>query len=573
VRGIIFKFIEQGNTMQDILSFAQTKSSPLSLSSSSMSSDATIATKNEDGTFTNNFFSMVLEKVTQENNTDALEEIVQELPQNMIILNENTAELLSTDQGEAKSIDEHLMEDLLSVVNALQQNSQTTTFPTLKSSSNLEKILSSETARQDFANVKSVSDLLDLSKKYNLGLEKLSISQESVENLQTKFPTLAQNNFFDDLTTALNDAQATTTQTAQTPQVTASTQINLMSLMKQQEPKEQTTQNGSILSELFAKTLPSEPQTAQQPTQTSVQQAPTDTLSQEIVEDALVEQPHVNEKQQNDASKMIQTLTEDAATTQQPLEAVIQKVVQAKPSTKKAEPTQQNAMIGEEETATQTIKIASVKTEPAKTSSDDTFENIVKPLKAELSTDETNIAAEEEIQKTQVTASKDESTNETTPDTQEITDIKTDLNAKVATKQETTANKTLSTKETLSQFAGDLKEQIETYKPPIMKVELSLSPKSLGDVDVTLLTRGNNLHVNISSNTTTMNLFTQNQDEVKSALVNMGFTNLEMNFSDQRHNESQQNNQNRGANDYQENFADENQEETTLLEIVIPQYV
>ena len=103
-----------------------------------------------------------------------------------------------------------------------------------------------------------------------------------------------------------------------------------------------------------------------------------------------------------------------------------------------------------------------------------------------------------------------------------------------------------------------------------MKVELSLSPKNLGEVDVTLLTRGNNLHVNISSNTSTMSLFTQNQNDVKNALINMGFSNLEMNFSDQNNKEQpQQNNQKQNNG----NFEEFNEEETALLEIVIPQYV
>ena len=134
-------------------------------------------------------------KLTQEENPQTLEELPIDTTTSTVTENLLTAG--STD--EAKPIDEHLLEDLLSIVNALQQDSQTTNFPTLKASSNLEKILNSETARQDFANVKNVSDLLEVSKKYDLGLEKLSISKESVESLQTKFPKLTQNNFFDEI--------------------------------------------------------------------------------------------------------------------------------------------------------------------------------------------------------------------------------------------------------------------------------------------------------------------------------------------------------------------------------------
>lgn len=110
-----------------------------------------------------------------------------------------------------------------------KQNAQTTVFPSLNPSSTLEKMLTSETVRQDFANVKSVNDLVDLSKKYNLGLEKLSISQENVDTLKTTFPTLSQNNFFDDLQTAL-DATKSSLQS----DVSQPTTTNVISLLDKQ---------------------------------------------------------------------------------------------------------------------------------------------------------------------------------------------------------------------------------------------------------------------------------------------------------------------------------------------------
>ena len=107
-----------------------------------------------------------------------------------------------------------------------------------------------------------------------------------------------------------------------------------------------------------------------------------------------------------------------------------------------------------------------------------------------------------------------------------------------------------------------------------MKVKMALNPKNLGEVEVTLVNRGNNLHVNITSNTQTMNTFLQNQSEFKSSLVNMGFTNLEMNFSDQKQNGNEQQHKN-GRNQNNENFQDveEFSEENTSLEIIIPEYV
>ena len=183
------------------------------------------------------------------------------------------------------------------------------------------------------------------------------------------------------------------------------------------------------------------------------------------------------------------------------------------------------------------------------------------------------MALEEEVARSQKTTTiSDESSTATLDETQPILSDKSDI--KTAFKQEVNT-KSASLKESLNQFASDLQEKIETYKPPIMKVELALSPKNLGEVDVTLLTRGNNLHVNISSNATTMSLFTQNQAEVKSALINMGFTNLEMNFSDQRNSEQsgQNQKQNNRSGDFNGYTTENSEEETTLLEIVIPQYV
>ncbi len=103
-----------------------------------------------------------------------------------------------------------------------------------------------------------------------------------------------------------------------------------------------------------------------------------------------------------------------------------------------------------------------------------------------------------------------------------------------------------------------------------MKLKMNLKPQNLGEVEVTLINRGNNLIVNINSNTNTMTLFTQNQAEFKNSLVNMGFTNLSMNFGEKGQ-ERHEHRQNRRSS---ENFSDEMQnEEITNIELVIPRYV
>lgn len=120
-------------------------------------------------------------------------------------------------------------------------------------------------------------------------------------------------------------------------------------------------------------------------------------------------------------------------------------------------------------------------------------------------------------------------------------------------------------RQTFSSFAQNLKEQVENYKPPMMKIQMALNPKNLGEVDVTLINRGNNLHINFTSSPQTLNLFIQNQAEFKNSLVNMGFTNLEMNFS-------QNGEKNRQEFANSENYEAYDEEEENLIEIVLPNY-
>lgn len=127
-------------------------------------------------------------------------------------------------------------------------------------------------------------------------------------------------------------------------------------------------------------------------------------------------------------------------------------------------------------------------------------------------------------------------------------------------------------KETLQYFSQDLKEAVEQYKAPITKISITLNPSNLGEVEVTLVQRGNNLHINFNSNTNAMNLFIQNQAEFKNSLVNMGFTGLEMNFSDQGKKDQ---NQNQGKNRSGYGFKDAldgQNEEKINLELVLAKY-
>ncbi|WP_079755168.1 flagellar hook-length control protein FliK [Campylobacter coli] len=150
-----------------------------------------------------------------------------------------------------------------------------------------------------------------------------------------------------------------------------------------------------------------------------------------------------------------------------------------------------------------------------------------------------------------------------------------DLNSLVKDLNKISQNNTknITPKETLQHFSQDLKAAMEQYKAPITKLSITLNPHNLGEVEVTLVQRGNNLHINFNSNTNAMNLFIQNQAEFKNSLVNMGFTGLEMNFSNQGKREQNQNQgKNRSGYGFKDALDGKNESEKVNLELVLAKY-
>lgn len=150
-----------------------------------------------------------------------------------------------------------------------------------------------------------------------------------------------------------------------------------------------------------------------------------------------------------------------------------------------------------------------------------------------------------------------------------------ELNSLVKDLNKVTQNnaRNITSKETLQYFSQDLKEAVDKYKAPITKLSINLNPNNLGEVEVTLIQRGNKLHINFNSNTNAMNLFIQNQAEFKNSLVNMGFTGLEMNFSDQGKREQNQNQgKNRSGYGFKDALDGKNESEKVNLELVLAKY-
>ena len=159
-----------------------------------------------------------------------------------------------------------------------------------------------------------------------------------------------------------------------------------------------------------------------------------------------------------------------------------------------------------------------------------------------------------------------------------VESIKESPSEKSSTTMEIKTETTIKTKEhnevkkSLNTFATEFKEKVQSYKSPLMKIKMQLSPQNLGDVDVTLVNRGSTLQVNITSNNNSMAIFMQNQAEFKNSLVNMGFSDLQMNFSENGSKSQQQQNKKDEKNDNSyENIN--NEEESDSVEIILPNYV
>ncbi|MGX3011281.1 flagellar hook-length control protein FliK [Helicobacter sp. 23-1044] len=118
-----------------------------------------------------------------------------------------------------------------------------------------------------------------------------------------------------------------------------------------------------------------------------------------------------------------------------------------------------------------------------------------------------------------------DSPKDSAKNTQEISIIS---NAESTSKIE---HKIFDAKEVMKNFANNLKQEIQNYKPPISKITIELQPANLGSVEVSIISQGKNIQIQLHSNQQTLNLFIQNQSDLRSALAQIGYENVAMSFS------------------------------------------
>jgi len=360
---------------------------------------------------------------------------------------------------------------LLQVLEILNGNEKVSKFPNF--SDKIANFLSVPENVEELSNVKSVSDLIDLAKKFDLGLENIEISNEDVPKLNEMFKNLGKKEFF------------TPIKTEEKPFYLKELKNEVEQTIIKNEPKE-VVKLDTLLKEVVANPT--------NETKNLVKEEPKKLDSEVKLDDEIVD---VEPEEQPKEPKVKVNLHEQKAQKAPTLESLL---FPEREQMSEAEPTE---------------------------------ETFASDNKSELN--------------------------------QMVKDIASSAKHQLQTKAEI--------KETLSNFSSTLKEQVQNYKAPITRFNITLNPLNLGEVEITMVNRGNNLHVNFNSTTATMNLFLQNQAEFKNSLVNMGFTELEMNFSDQN---QRQEKREQAKNKYSSNQSDESenaQAEQSLLELVIPRYI
>ena len=169
-------------------------------------------------------------------------------------------------------------------------------------------------------------------------------------------------------------------------------------------------------------------------------------------------------------------------------------------------------------------------------------------------------------------------------DTSESNSNSSKVDGLTAHKADSFEVKLAEAKQMIKYLSNDVKTAIEDYKSPFTRVKVQLNPQRLGEVDVTIIQRGKNLHVNLSSNNTAINTLAMNANELRAQLTNSGINNASLNFNNSSQNSEQNASQQQQNNQQQKEAHEEygilqqfdneeaNEEILSSLEIVVPNY-
>lgn len=409
-----------------------------------------------------------------------------------------------------------------------------------KISSSLEKLISIEENLAQLKDVKDLKDLLKIAEKLKLGLEKLSITNEALGTLKSKFPALDKANFFKPIDISLNQA-ALSAKNAKPAQP-----VLLASLLGKTAPKSitQVLKEAELEATKTPKTAPKE-------------------------------------------SGLKGLLNGDDIKTKAPKQSAneIVEKVQNKVEPKSAATEKDLLNISEKSTKEPKIAPSPLPSAPkvAKSEVDELkafdIQNYLNSIsKKAASAIETTAPSGANT----LTDMQSEPSNESRPSFGDAIENRlSDNNFKDMITALKMQDKIISRdiqQNSVRTFAAQMVEKISEFKPPVTRVNLQLHPAELGEVNITMIARANNLHVNVTSANATMALFLQNQAEFKANLVNMGFSDIQMSFSDHKEGSNAQQNANKAKKSYESDEDGvminefEGSGESTL-EIVLPRYI
>ena len=409
-----------------------------------------------------------------------------------------------------------------------------------KISSSLEKLISIEENLAQLKDVKDLKDLLKIAEKLKLGLEKLSITNEALGTLKSKFPALDKANFFKPIDISLNQA-ALSAKNAKPAQP-----VLLASLLGKTAPKSitQVLKEAELEATKTPKTSPKESGLKGLLNGDDIKTKAPKQSANEIVE-----------KVQNKVEQ------KSAATDLKDFLKISEKSIKEPKIAPNPLPS--------------APKVAKSEVDELKAFDIQNYLNsISKKAASAIETTAPSGAG--------TLADMQEPSGESRPSFGDAIENRlSDNNFKDMITALKMQDKIISRdiqQNSVRTFAAQMVEKISEFKPPVTRVNLQLHPAELGEVNITMIARANNLHVNVTSANATMALFLQNQAEFKANLVNMGFSDIQMSFSDHKEGSNAQHSSSKAKKSYESDEDGvminefEGSGESTL-EIVLPRYI
>jgi hypothetical protein len=425
---------------------------------------------------------------------------------------------------------------------------------------------------------KTTQGLVALAKKVGIDVSKIT-----VETVQTKTPKETKNNSTTDPKTDLETKSKIDTKND--PKLVQKSEISKSDTPAQNEQKLLTPKADTLKDDKALHVKSDSQTTASTQSEQKVQTPKTDTLKDDKAlhvkdtepQNEKIETPKQVQKQD---TVLAQALTQDESLKKMPLFSVPDETLSAHSTAelvgkKQSKPPQElsitkpqsplSALLHGEKILPAQIQVAEVK----------------KDVKTEIKTD-TKIKANSTVL-SQLLHGENQQTTEQTASEGGTQGISATQGNGLHVKQ-TEADLTVKmneAKQMVKYLAQDIKQAIEDYKPPFTRIKVKLNPQKFGEVDLTVIQRGKNVHVNISSNSAAINMLSQNAGDLKVQLTQNGMNNASLNFNSSTDTQSQQ--QQQQQNGHQKESAKQayeafNQDETSeeilsSLEIVIPRYV